>query len=517
MSVVSRPSSWLHRAGRLARRDAWVIAIGFLAFLTRFVWNTVVHPPRNYVYSDMLGYFGRAQDLTSQPLFSTHDYLSFYPWGTHVYLGLTKWLFTAPTSCPRDVKDSIAAAGCWPLDVAMAIPGALGVIYTTLLARRLTLFTADHSQTGRRRWVYIAVGLASLCYYPILSQGGYYLSEAPFYACLAAAAFHSLRLADLGKTRDALLFGVFAGIGTWVRPQMLLSVALLFVFWLFRRHRLPGATVRKVFTAAVPLVILLVISAVRTTRHLRAHNPKDFALAATNDALNYTFGRCHATGIEAESKNYRAGFGPPSLGTLHWGARELRKKKQPVFLELRPALPDDRACEVNKKHIEKKEPTEPCILIKGKMWDRDKLWATSRRCIQKTGWAGQAYYTYTHLLLNFGFNRTWPDSSQKLRKTNVLGVNVPTGMPIMNGFQVGFGFSLMPLGLLGCVLAFRKRRARDALIALHMWASVLVAVIYFGETRLRTPYDFVLIVLGLDVLSRVLGFFRRKLGGLAAR
>ena len=40
-------------------------------------------------------------------------------------------------------------------------------------------------------------------------------------------------------------------------------------------------------------------------------------------------------------ENYRAAFGPPSLGSLHFGVRELRKKKQPVFIELKPALPDD--------------------------------------------------------------------------------------------------------------------------------------------------------------------------------
>jgi hypothetical protein len=517
MSAAVRPASLPRRIARFLRREAWILVIGLLAFVTRIAWNTAVHPPRNFVYSDMAGYFTRAVDVATQPLTATYDYLAFYPWGAHAYLGLVKALFTTPKTCPRELLQDVAKAGCAPMDVAMAVAGAIGVVYTTLIARRLTQRTPERAATGRRRWVYVVVGFAALLYYPLLAQGSYYLSEVPFFACLAAATFHSLRLADEGKTSDAVLFGVFAGLGTWVRPQMLMSLALLGLFWLFRRRQLPGATLKRLLVAAVPLALLLVLSAVRTTRHARAHDKREFALVSTNDALNYTFGRCHSIGIETRTKNYRAAFGPPSLGSLYFGVRELRKKKQPVFIELKPALPDDLRCEVNKKHLERKEPTEPCILIEGKMWDRDKLRAIAARCVEKTGLAQQAYYAMTHVLLNFGFNHTWPDSGQKLRKVDVLGLKIPYGGPIMKGFQLGFGVSLMPLGILACLLAFRKKRARDALLALHFWACLLVAALYFGETRLRTPYDFVFLILGLDLLSRMTRWTGRKLAKLLPR
>ena len=488
-----------------------MIFIGLLAFVTRLAWVLVVHPPRNFVYSDMGGYFYRADDVVKQPLTGAYDYLAFYPWGTHAYLGLVKRLFTTPETCPATVKDAIASPGCYPMDVAMGVLGAIGVVYTTLIARRLTQRTKEHAQTGRRRWVYVVIGLCAVFYYPALAQSGYFLSETPLFACLAAMTIHTLRLADEGKARDAVLLGIFAGLGAWVRPQILMSLVFLGVFWLFRRRSFPRVTLRKLLIAAIPIALMLVFSAIRTTRHARRYDPKEFALVSTNDALNYAFGRCHPISIEARTKGYRSGFGPPSLGSLYFGARELRRKKQPVLLELDPALPDDPACDGNKRHRDRKEPSEPCLLIEGRMWSRDVLSALARRCVEKTGLARQAYYAMTHVLLNFGFNHTWPDSGQRERTTNVLGLfTIPHGGPVMKGFQLGFGVSLLPLGVLGCILAFLRSRARDGLLAMHFWAATVVAMIYFGETRLRTPYDFLFIILGVDLLSRGLRWIGRK-------
>lgn len=510
-ALTSRTSSPLRRAARFLRREAWVLLLGLLAFVTRIVWSAVVHPPRNYVFSDMHGYFDRADDFVKQPLLGAYDYLAFYPWGTHAYLGLVKLLFTTPATCPRNVKDAVAAAGCLPMDVAMGVLGAIGVVYTTLIARRLTQRTEDHAQTGRRRWVYVVIGLATIFYYPLLAQGGYYLSETPFFACLAAATFHSLRLADEGKTRDAVLFGVFVGLGAWVRPQILMSVVFVGVFWLFRRRQLPGITFKKLVIAAVPIALMLVFSAVRTTRHARMDDRREFALVSTNDALNWAFGRCHPISIEARTRNYRSAFGPPSLGSLYFGARELRRKKQPVLLELAPAFPDDPACDVNKRHRSRKEPSEPCLLIEGKMWSRGVLGALAERCVEKTGLGRQAYYAMTHVLLNFGFNHTWPDFGQRLRVTPVLGLKIPSGGPIMKGYQLWFGVTVMPFAVIACVLAFLRSRARDGLLAMHFWAATVVAAMYFGETRLRTPYDFLFLILGIDLMSRIARRVGRKL------
>lgn len=491
-----------------------------LALVTRLGWNLAVHPPRNYVYSDMIGYFNRADDVVRQPLSETADYLSFFPWGTHALLGTVKWLFIAPPpwlasfwaffgyhaggmeACPREVKDGVAAAGCAPMDVAMALLGVVGVFYTTLLARRFTKRGPENGPAGERRWVYVPVGLFAVVYYPFLAQGGFYMSEAPFLAAFSAAAYHALRLADLGQRRDAVLFGLFAGLATLARPQMLVSVALLGAVWLVRRRKLPGATPKNLALASVPLAILLTLSAIRTTRHIRMHDRHEFAIVSTNDALNYAFGRCHPISIEARAPGYRSYFGPPSLGSLYFGERDLRKKKQWVPLSLAPAMPDDLTCETNKKHLEKKEPTEPCIAIKGKMWSRPELGALAATCVARTGVGRQLYYAFTHAVLNVAFNIAWPDSGQKLTKTRVLGLPLSTGRPIMLFWQILFGALVFPFAVVASLLTFARRRARGALLSVHLAAVMLVGMLYFGDTRLRTPYDGVLAILAFDLISR---------------
>ena len=514
----------LRRAARFLRREAWVIVLTLLALFTRLAWNLVIHPPREFVFSDMLGYYGRAEDLVKQPLTATHDYLSFYPWGTHAFLGVVKWLFVKPGTCPRELKDTIIApAACAPMDVALALLGTLGVFYTILIARRLTRGgPAAHGAPGaalsaRRRWVYVPIGLLAVFYYPFLSQGGYYLSEGPFFAGLAATTYHGLRLADLGKKRDALLFGLFAGLTAIVRPQVLLSLVFMALLWLFRRRHLRGATLPRLLLAGLPLSLILIFSAVRTTRHIRAHDPNEFALVATNDTLNYAFGRCHPTSFEARARGYRAFFGPPSLGALHSSAKTRRKEGLWVPLELLPAFPPDPQCDGNKKRAERKEPPEPCILIEGKMWDRDILGDVARSCVKQTGLARQAYFAATHVLLGFGFNVVWPDSGHKLTERTFLGVRVMWGRPVMAAFQVGFGITILPFAVIAAFLSFTRRRARDAVLVTHIWGTVVVSMIYFGETRLRTPYDFLFLILGVDLLSRLFTWIGRKTTATLAR
>lgn len=505
-----------------------MIAIAILALVTRLAWNLSIHPPRLYVYSDMGGYYNRADDLVRQPLSAVSDYLSFFPWGTHALLGAVKSIFIAPppwlaslwgffgyhpggmAACPREVKDGLAPAGCAPMDVAMALCGAMGIVYTTLLARRLTQRGPESAPEGARRWVYVPIGLFLVVYYPLLAQGGYYLSEAPFFAAFSAATYHSLRLADEGERRDAALFGLFAGLATIVRPQMLMSVALLAALWHFRRGELPGLTRRRVLLAAAPLAAILAFSAVRTTRHIRAHDPSEIALVSTNDALNYAFGRCHPVAIEAHSPNYRSFFSPPSLGSIHYAGRERAKRGLWMPLPLLPAMPPDPACESNKKHAEKKEELDPCIDVRGKMWSRKELRALADDCVAKTGVGRQIYYAFSHVVLNFAFNVAWPDSGVKLKTTPFLGVEIPMGRPVMEKWQVVFGVLVLPFALVAAARSLRRRRARSALLSVHLAAVTLVAIVYFGDTRLRTPYDGVLIVLAFDLLARIAVAIRRR-------
>lgn len=506
------------RRGRVAsflRREGWVIAITLFALLVRLFWNIWVHPPREHVVSDMQGYFVRAAMLVEEPLSTAHEELSFYPWGTHALLGALQWLFVAKGACPRAaLQGRVIPDACSPMDIGLAVVGAVGVMYTTLIARRLLLMRRGSLGAVRPRWLYIAVGLLTALYYPLLALTGYYLSEGPFFAGLAAAAFHSLRLADEGKKRDALLFGLFAGLAAIVRPQALMSVAVLGVFWLFRRRQLRGATFSRLALAGLPLALILAFSAVRTTRHLRQRDKTAVALVSTNDALNYAFGRCHATTIEARDRGSVYYYGPPSLGSLHFGVERLRKEGYWVPLGLEPALPPDPQCEVNKKHKTKNQPAEPCVLIRGRMWDRPLFSALADACVKQTGLVRQIYFAATHVVMSFGTNVTWPDSSQRRDVVWVFGVPFTYGASIMLSWQIAFGVLVVPLALLAVLRSLSRRRAREGLLAAHIWACVIVSMLYFGETRLRTPYDFLLLLLAAELWARLLRAAARAVSGL---
>ena len=68
---------------------------------------------------------------------------------------------------------------------------------------------------------------------------------------------------------------------------------------------------------------------------------------------------------------------------------------------------------------------------------------------------------------------------------------------------------VLPAALAAMALAFRRRRARAMLLALHVFALMAVAMIYFGDTRLRVPYDGI-----LDHAGR--GDVRRRAGRAGA-
>ncbi|MEO7332121.1 MAG: hypothetical protein ABI193_26330, partial [Minicystis sp.] len=70
---------------------------------------------------------------------------------------------------------------------------------------------------------------------------------------------------------------------------------------------------------------------------------------------------------------------------------------------------------------------------------------------------------------------------------------------------------ILPPAALLMLLAFRRKHARILLLALHMWAEVLVAMLYFGDTRYRAPYDGVLIVLAAAGYVALLGWIFRTL------
>jgi hypothetical protein len=419
-------------AGFVAKhRDLLVILLA--ALVVRLVWNLQVHPPMSpaYTVADMGGYVERARTSIDHPD-EPRGYFTLFPWGTHWLLSLVMRVFG---------KDNGAA-----IDVLYAVLGAGAVGYGFAIARRLT----------RSVRVSRVVGVVLVFYYPWIGLGGYVLSEPPFTLFLCATVFHALVYADRGRPRDAWLFGCALTLATLFRPQILAALPLYGILVLVRRRSFRRVRLKVIAPAVVaPLALLVIVSAARVHFHT-GH----YGFVAGNGPLNFAFGRCHATTILAFAPDRNGGYSPPSLGAL--GRRDA---EQPgAFFKLDPAMGTK-------------------LSIEGHTWDAAPLNFLARECIQKTGPARQARYALTHLALLWFFNTAWPDQNHA-----VFRAYMETSQNLHDVF-------VLPAALVAAALAFQRRRARWMLLALHVLALMAVAMIYFGDTRLRTPYDGLLVTL----------------------
>jgi len=421
----------------------FLVVVTLLALVIRLVWNLSVHPPSAFVISDMAGYFHRSTHLLDAP-FRKDPSAVLFPYGTHALYALVRAVFG---------RENHAALG-----VTLAVLGASLVPLVSLLVERL----------GRGRLAPRIAALVVCFYYPWISIGGYYLSELPFTVCVTAAALFSLRLADTGRARDAFLFGAAVALGATVRPQILLSLPLLFLVWLARRRALPRIRLAHFARALVPVVLVLGISAARFHHHTGR-----LGLVSANGPLNFAFGRCHAVEIQARARNYSSMFGPPPMGFL-----ATREKKSPdAFVRLDPAF-------------------GARITVEGLMWNPEPFEALSRKCVAKTGLVRQARYALMHVIMLWGYNSVWPDSGiDAYRRTMRRALDLHNVL-------------LLPPMLVAFFASMRRHHARQALLSVHLVALAIMAMLYFGDVRYRVPYDAIVIALAFDGIPRMLGWVR---------
>jgi hypothetical protein len=430
----------------ILRRHRDLLLVTLAALAVRLGWNLAVHRPLDYAFSDMGGYLERAQTSIDFP-HEPRGYFALFPWGTHWLLSLIKRAFG---------RDNGTAVG-----VVYAVVGALAVAYGFALARRFT----------RSPRLARVVGVVLVFYYPWISLGGYVLSEPPFTLFLGATALHGLAYADRGRARDAWLFGLALAAGAIFRPQILAALPLYGLHALARRRAWHGLRPRVIVPAiAAPLAVVLVVSAWRTHFHTGK-----YGFIAGNGPLNYAFGRCHATSISAVAPDRRSGYSPPSLGAL--AARDASAPGS--FVGLDPAR-------------------EKSITVAGHIWEAEPFDTLAADCVRRTGPVRQARYAAVHLVLLWFYDTMWPDAGQ------------PGFGPAMAFAQGVHDIAVLPAAMAAVAGAFRRRRARTMLLALHLLALMGVAMIYFGDTRLRAPYDGILIVLAATTYAAVPRELRRR-------
>ena len=455
---MQRVLDWLYR-------NRWPLTIVLGAFLVRLHWNLLAHPLGDYISSDMRGYVSRAEQMIDN-FGARNEYHAFFPYGTHFLLAALKVLFG---------KDNYSAIG-----VVYAALGAILVLYGYRIAALIS----------PRKWVPPVLGCFLVCYYPLISLGGYTLSEIPFGVFLTMATFHLLRLAKHGENRDAWLAGVTTAVAMICRPQILLSVALFGLVWLFCRKTLAQVRWRHFVYAGIPIAAVMIFSSAR----LYYHTEGRFGLISENGKFNQLFGRCHnkkASATPREAHRGRIRFGPPPLIQL-----EKRARTHPdSWIQLDPAI----GAEIN---------------YVGYISDDEALDELMRKCVQKTGLLGQLKYAAVNVVLLAGYNTPWPDSGRDLWRGTALR---------WQHFHTMF---LTAPAVLGLALLFRRKTlATYGILALHLIAVIVTSAIYFGDTRLRAPYDPMFILLALEVYAilggwlwlRGRGLWQRLRAGRAAR
>jgi hypothetical protein len=434
------PAARFERLRDFIVRERWLLAIGAAALVVRLHWNLVVHPLGDYIYSDMRGYDIRADAALADP-WAANEYAAFFPYGTHVLVAMIKLVFGT---------DNYTAMG-----VVYALMGACVAALVYAVARRSSKFAA----------VAPAAGLIAVFYYPLISIGGYILSETPTTMFMMAALLLTLRLVDRGRARDAWLAGLAIGLGMLFRPQLLISAALFFLFWLLLRKHMPRVRRGLLLRALVPIVVLLALSSVRLHHHTGR-----FGLISENAPLNLVFGRCHVTKVRSkpdDEGHTSVYFRPPSFLQL----RQHNQRVPDAWLSLDP---------VRGNQIE----------YEGYIGDRGQHMQLVRDCIREHGWVGQAKYSFTHIVLLWQYNTPWPDYGRPEWRD-----------PAVWWMQWHRRFLAVPALLALVVLARPRRLLELSIVALNLVALLILAIVFFGAARHRIPYDPVIIILALETYA----------------
>ena len=235
------------------RWDRIALASVLAGVIVRIIWGLVIHPPLDYLYSDMGAYVERAQRLATGAGLQRSD--AFFPPGTHVLLAAPMTLF------------GTERAGLWGAAVLWCALSAAIPFFAWRLARLLLTPAA-------------AALTALFCaFWPLyITYGGYFTSETPSLAFLIAslwAGYRAVRLSGREAGWLGLAAGLLGGVAVANRPQLILNLAVLAVPLLFRRRRqalagiVAGSAIILVATALYNSAAAAGVSNKRASRHAK--------------------------------------------------------------------------------------------------------------------------------------------------------------------------------------------------------------------------------------------------------
>lgn len=406
------------------------IAVGAVI---RIVWGLLVHPPVDFVYSDMNAYVEQAQRLAEGGDLQRFD--AFWPPGAHILLSAPMILFGTDS------------AGLWAGAILWCTLSSLVPLFAWRLARLLLTPAA-------------AALTAVLCaLWPIyVTYGAYFTSETPSLAFLLASLWAGYRASlASGKTAGllGLLAGLLGGVAIASRPQLILNLVVLAVPLLLHLRRQAPVLLGVVAGSAVILA--------GTVAHNSAAAGKLTGLSE-NGGLNFWIGHCNVHDVTTTDPSRNISF--------HFG--------NPVWTQL------DRG---------------GSYYFSGPLvWDQSFFYEEGLRCIQHDG-LGHIPILVRNVLDMTATTIPWPQVTEDGLRGVVKVSNLAYAL-------------LLPWVLIESVSLIRRRpsgwSSGEAAMLLQLACVVVVAVIFFGDPRVRSSYD----VFGLALLA-VLIADRFSLGGTA--
>jgi hypothetical protein len=423
----------------------------------------------------MHGYLVHAQQLIEHGLTPSRAQ-AFQAWGTYALLAGPAALFGG--------HGLVAAALLW------AVLGAAAVPMTYLLACRVC----------SRPAVAAAVGVAALLWYPNLAYTGLFLSETPFLCLLIAAVWRLVVLIQDG--RGALGCGILGALCFAVRPEVGLSFVLIAGLWIRLRKDHPAAGWRHVGLVAAPLALVFVCS----LWHFHRHTGRWGGIAESARA-NLTPARCHHPWVEtfataADFQPGRRGKDGRVYGVVFF--YELLERGSDGPFALRPVFGTDAA------RVDLPTPagslpigiTDGGVSLQyvGHRADPEVHAALQRACIARAGWREQLRISVINLSGLWFFNSQWPDTTHGGKPF----------LPWSNAFIAIFQWLVWLPSLIGVRLALRDARTNPglAVCALPLIGMMIVAAVWFGSIRLRTPYDPLALLLAAETWVRVVARMR---------
>lgn len=470
-------------------RYRWPLALWVLALVIRLHWNLEVHLPGDFNYSDMNGYVARADQLLDDP-YKAHRYAAFFPFGTSWLLAVVKFWFG------RENHEAIAVF--YAVAGSLIVPLSYGIAKMTELPDRVAKIAAT----------LLAV------YYPLIGLGGYTLSEIPASLSLCLSVWCLLHMTQKPSARWALALGASLGVACTMRSQILVNIALVAgYYWVLRRtdpERMTKIRPRHGVMIAVPLMICLALCSYRVKYHTG-----QWGLVSENGPINLIFGRCHTHSVSSKGKRGGwARFGPPPMIQLDaYGRRNEGSlmKLWPIFEDYPEPVPGVPGFVVNGPIACSKGCSGPGVDVQynGYIGDKEVQNKIVEACIERGGWARQAWYSLQHCILLWDFNLMWPDSANPKPRP----VDKNKGWKALTSrwrYIHNIALAFPCLIAAGVVLLRPRGRTQLSLVALNFASVLVVAMLVMGGARFRAPYDPLIIVLALGFWDGLVKWWRQR-------